>query len=90
MHTFGYELPPNVLSSSDIEKRLAPVYNRLKLPAGRLEMMSGISERRLWNKGTRPSEAAAKAGRRTIENAGIDAESIECLVFTSVSRDMME
>jgi 3-oxoacyl-[acyl-carrier-protein] synthase-3 len=90
LHTLGYELPPRTLSSEAIEKRLAPVYERLKLPSGRLEMMSGIRERRLWHPGTRPSQAASKAGQATIERAGIDPSEIKCLLFTSVSRDMME
>ena len=90
LHTFGYELPPHRLTSEAIEKRLAPVYERLRLPAGRLEMMSGIQERRLWETGTKPSQAASKAGRATIERAGINPLEIQCLLFTSVSRDMME
>lgn len=90
LHDFGYELPPVVLSSSDIEERLSQVYERLKLPLGRLELMSGIRERRLWNKGTRPSEAAAMAGRKAISASGMKIEDIECLIFASVSRDMME
>ncbi len=90
LHTFGYVLPPNVLSSHGIEERLAPLYQRLKLPAGRLELMSGIEERRLWDRGTRPSQAAALAGKEVMDRADLDPESIECLIFTSVSRDMME
>ncbi len=90
LHTYGYELPPRILTSNAIEERLEPIYERLKLPKGRLEMMSGIAERRLWPKGTRPSEAAAKAGRRALLGAGVEPERIECLIFTSVSRDMME
>ena len=90
LHTFGYELPPRTLSSKAIEERLAPVYERLRLPAGRLEMMSGIRQRRLWEPGTKPSQAASLAGRETIESAGIDPTEIQCLLFTSVSRDMME
>jgi len=42
----AYHLPKNIVSSEDLEKRLAPVYDRLKLPFGRLEMMTGIKERR--------------------------------------------
>lgn len=90
LHSFGYELPPRKLTSTEIETRLAPVYKRLKLPEGRLEMMSGISERRLWERGTLPSDAASRAGKKTLEKAGVEPESIECLIFTSVSRDMME
>ncbi|NOR26605.1 MAG: 3-oxoacyl-ACP synthase III [Desulforhopalus sp.] len=90
LDTFGYELPPRILSSEDIENRLSTVYERLRLPPGRLELMSGIRERRLWPEGTRPSEAATLAGKRVLETADIDPKDIECLIFTSVSRDMME
>ena len=90
LQAIGYELPPLVLSSSAIEERLAPVYERLKLPAGRLELMSGIRERRLWENGTRPSAAATLAGRKALEKADIKAHEIECLIFTAVSRDMLE
>ena len=90
LDTIGYELPPRVVSSEQIEQRLAPLYDRLHLPIGRLELMSGIKERRLWPQGTKPSEAATLAGRRVIENAGLKPQAIECLIFTSVSRDMME
>jgi len=90
LHSFGYELPPRILTSSEIEDRLEPVYQRLKLPKGRLELMSGIHERRLWEKSTRPSQGAAMAGEKAIRASGVDPEEIECLIFTSVSRDMME
>jgi len=87
---FGYELPPRVLRSDMIEERLTPLYERLKLPAGRLELMSGIRERRLWEPGTRPSQGAALAGQAVLDKGGLDPAAIECLIFTSVSRDMME
>jgi 3-oxoacyl-[acyl-carrier-protein] synthase III len=90
LHRPGYKLPPVVLSSHDIEERLAPVYERLKLPPGRLELMSGIRERRLWDKPTRPSEAATLAGQEAIAKAGLDPAAIDCLIFTAVSRDMLE
>ncbi len=90
LDTFGYELPPRVLSSEDIENRLFSVYQRLHLPPGRLELMSGIRERRLWPDGTRPSEAGTLAGKRVLEKAEINPKDIGCLIFTSVSRDMME
>lgn len=84
------EIPPNVVTSDDIENRLAPVYERLHLPAGRLELMSGIHERRFWNPGTRPSRAAAAAGEKALAAAGIPREKIGCLIHASVCRDFME
>lgn len=90
LDTFGYVLPPVILSSTDLEARLAPVYQRLKLPSGRLELMSGIKERRFWPKGTRPSQAAILAGQEVLTKTQLDPGCIECLIFTSVSRDMIE
>jgi len=89
-HGFGYELPPNILTSDAIEERLTPVYHKLKLPKGRLELMSGIKERRFWDKGTRPSDAAILAGKKAVAASGIPPSEMDCLIFTSVSRDMME
>jgi 3-oxoacyl-[acyl-carrier-protein] synthase III len=86
----AYEAPPHVVTSETLEKRLAPLYRRLKLPEGRLELMSGIRQRRFWDNGTRPSDGAAIAGRKALALAGIDPADIGCLIFTSVSRDMLE
>lgn len=82
--------PPRVMRSEEIEQRLGPLYARLKLPEGRLELMSGIRERRFWPPGTMPSEAAAFAGEKALTAAGVTPERIGSLMFTSVSRDMME
>ncbi len=90
INSLAYELPPHVVTSEEIENRLDSVYTRLKLPKGRLELMSGIKERRVWERGTRPSDAAAMAGKKAISQSDIPIDSIECLIFTSVSRDMME
>ncbi|MDW7772342.1 MAG: 3-oxoacyl-ACP synthase III [Desulfobulbaceae bacterium] len=90
LNNFGYELPPNEISSEELEQRLSPVYERLKLPFGRLELMSGIRTRRFWDRGTRPSEAASLAGRKALEESDVSPGEIDCLIFTSVCRDMLE
>lgn len=83
-------LPENVVASTDLEKRLAPVYDKLKLPYGRLEMMSGIRERRFWNNGVYPSEISSVAGEMAIEKSGLDRGEIGCLICASVCRDFLE
>ncbi len=83
-------IPPVAVSSDEMEHKLAPVYERLKLPYGRLEMMSGIHERRFWNPGTRPSAVAAQAGQLALNASGIPAGKIGCLIHASVCRDFME
>jgi len=90
LHSFGYELPPHVVTSADLEQQLSSVYRRLKLPEGRLELMSGIRSRRFWNPETLPSEGAVLAGRKALLASGLTASDIDFMVFTSVSRDMME
>jgi len=90
LHSFGYELPPIVLTSAQLEERLHEVYKRLKLPPGRLELMSGILERRFWEKGTLPSDGAVLAGLKALNASEVSTADIDCLIFTSVSRDMME
>ncbi len=86
----GYHLPENRITSSELETRLAPLYERLKLPAGRLQLMSGIEERRFWDEGVFPSEVAAIAGKKAIQNSGMDAKEIGCLISASVCRDFLE
>lgn len=90
LEAFGYCLPPNILSSADIEARLEPLYQKLKLAAGRLELMSGIKERRIWDEGTRPSQVSAEAGLLALKNSQADPSEIECLLHTSVCRDYLE
>ncbi|PID74299.1 MAG: 3-oxoacyl-ACP synthase III [Deltaproteobacteria bacterium] len=90
LDTLAYELAPRVISSEEIEKRLAPLYQRLGLRTGRLELMSGIQTRRLWKPGTRPSQAATMAGEKALVQSDIDPKEINCLIFCSVSKDMLE
>lgn len=73
-----------------VEQKLAPLYERLRLPEGRLELMTGIQERRFWNEDVRPSEIAAEAGRKAIAQSGIDPEQLQVCIHSSVCRDMLE
>lgn len=84
------ELPPEVWTSAEVERRLAPLYARLRLPEGRLELMTGIRERRFWPAAIRPSEASAAAGRRALAAAGLGPGDVDLLVHCSVCRDRLE
>jgi acyl-CoA:acyl-CoA alkyltransferase len=83
-------LPAETLTSAAIEARLAPLYQRLRLPEGRLELMTGIRERRLWPAGTRPSDASAAAGRAALARSGLRADQVELFIHAAVCRDMLE
>ena len=90
IESLAVALPEEVWSSAAIEERLRPLYERLKLPAGRLELMSGIRERRMWPAGTRPSDASAQAGRAVLAKSALGAGRVELFVHAAVSRDMLE
>jgi acyl-CoA:acyl-CoA alkyltransferase len=90
LESLGYTLPSEIISSEQLERQLEPVYSRLKLPSGRLELMTGIRERRFWPRGTRPSEASVQSGERAIAAAQIDRSLIGALVHGSVCRDFLE
>ncbi len=87
---FGYVLPDNVVASEEIEHELASVYAQFGAHPGRIEMMSGIRERRFWDDGMLPSEGSTMAGRKALIAAGVEPGQIECLINTSVSRDCLE
>ncbi|QYY35176.1 3-oxoacyl-ACP synthase III [Ruficoccus sp. ZRK36] len=83
--------PPEVVTSADIEEHLRPLYERVKLPAGRLELMTGIRERRFWPVDTKPSFISAQAGEKAL--AKLPAEErgrIDLLIHCGVCRDRLE
>ena len=90
LDALAHHLPDEVVASEDLERRLAPVYERLRLRVGRLELMTGIRERRFFPAGHKPSAAASAAGELALGQATIDRERIGCLVHASVCRDFLE
>lgn len=86
----AHALPDEAVSSAALEERLAPLYARLGVSVGRLELMSGVRSRRFWPVGTRPSDAAARAGELALARAGLPRARIGLLLFTGVCRDFME
>ena len=90
IEAFGYELPKNVVSSIELEERLAPVYQKLGLSYGRFELMTGIRERRYWDEDSPPSRSSIAAAEKAVANSGIPKEEFGCLLHSSVSRDYLE
>ncbi len=90
IESLAVALPDAVLTSAEIEARLRPLYEKLKLPEGRLELMTGIRERRVWPAGTRPSDASAAAGRAVLAKSELGPEQVELFIHGAVCRDMME
>jgi 3-oxoacyl-[acyl-carrier-protein] synthase-3 len=90
LESIAVALPDEIWTSADIEARLRPLYERLKLPEGRLELMTGIRERRMWPEGMRPSDASAAAGRAVLKKSTLRPDAVELFIHAAVSRDMLE
>ena len=75
---------PIKVTSAEIELRLRPTMERLGIRLDLLEEISGIRERRFWNNGTQPSDAATLAAEKAIKEAGIERSKIGVLINTSV------
>ncbi|MDF1522368.1 MAG: hypothetical protein P1P87_06050, partial [Trueperaceae bacterium] len=52
--------------------------------------IEAFEERRYWDDGMMPSDAATLAGRKALEKADLDPKQIGILINTSVSRDFLE
>ena len=63
IEAIGYELPPVVVTSDELEGRLKGVYEALKIPRGQLESLTGIVERRWWDPGYPALRGGGRGGQ---------------------------
>jgi 3-oxoacyl-[acyl-carrier-protein] synthase III len=88
-----YVLPPLYMTSEEIESQLSSLYERCKLPQGRLALQTGIERRGYWPLETAPSEIAQDVGEKVLaqfEREGGKREEIDLLIYSSVCRDFLE
>ncbi|MCL1079984.1 3-oxoacyl-ACP synthase III [Parashewanella spongiae] len=90
INSLAYELAPVVVSSSELESRLAPLYQKFRIPMGQLAALTGINERRWWPKGHKLSDGAIAAAKKSINETGINIEQLGAVVYTGVCRDQHE
>ncbi|AMV28928.1 PQB biosynthetic 3-oxoacyl-[acyl-carrier-protein] synthase III [Gemmata sp. SH-PL17] len=90
LEAIGYELPPVVVSTAELESRLAPVYQALKMSPGQLELLTGINERRWWEPGYPLSRGAAAAAKKALAAADMSASEIDVLIYAGVCRENFE
>lgn len=81
---------PEVVTSAWIDGQLAETYERCGIRPGLLADLAGIIERRWWPEGMTFDEAAAIAGRKAIEAAGLQPGDIDLLISTSVCKHNLE
>src|SRR5262249_23528715 len=90
LDAIGYELPPVVVTSQDLEAQLRPVYQALRMSEGQLEALTGIVERRWWEPGYPPSEGAIQAARKALAASNVSPEDVEVLIYAAVCREDFE
>ncbi|MGE3821850.1 MAG: 3-oxoacyl-ACP synthase III [Isosphaeraceae bacterium] len=86
----GYELPPVVVTSRELEARLKSTYDTLHLQEGQLEAITGIAERRWWDPGYPLSDGAAAAARHALACSNVRPGDVEALIYTGVCRELFE
>ena len=90
IESLEYVLPDTVITSEELESKLDSVYERLKLPKGRLELMTGIKERRFWDADFKASQASYLAGEKVLKKSQFNRDAIDLLVHSAVCRDRLE
>ncbi len=88
--TIAYEMAPIVVTSAQLEDRLAPLYQKLHIPHGQLKSLTGIEERRWWAEGYRVTDGAIAAASKAIAESGIHVSDIGAVVYTGVCREDFE
>src|SRR6266571_341237 len=90
IEALGYELAPVVVTSTELESRLAPLYQALRFVPGQLQALTGIRERRWWEPGYPLSQGAIAAAGKALKSAGVGPEEIGALIYAGVCREQFE
>jgi len=90
IEAWAFQATGSVVSSAEIEDKLAPVFEHLRIPSGTLERLSGVNTRRWWPISQAPSVGAAAAAKEALDNSGVPLEKIGMLISCSVCRDHFE
>jgi 3-oxoacyl-[acyl-carrier-protein] synthase-3 len=84
------ELAPVLVTSAELDRALGDLYATLHLAGPVIEALTGIRERRWWNRGYRLSDGAITTARRALEASGIPAGELGALIYGAVCREYFE
>ena len=90
IEAYALNLPSKRVTSAELEQELVPLYERLGIPFGTLEKISGISARYFWPDDVLPSAAGTVAAQRALELIKFDRKDIRALFSCAVTRDYFE
>jgi 3-oxoacyl-[acyl-carrier-protein] synthase-3 len=84
----GAEIPPRVVTTAELEAQAD--IGRFGFEPGWLERVTAVCERRWADPEVTPSDLAAAAARAALADAGRDAEEIDAVLFTGITKDYVE
>lgn len=90
LESIGYELAPVVVSTHELEGRLKPFLEANGFPPPKLELLTGISERRWWQPNDRLSRGATVAATNALSQSNIAPSDIGTLIYAGVCREQYE
>jgi len=90
LESINLSLPEEIWTSEWIEQQVEDVYAKFRVSVGRLELMTGIRERRVWGEDFLPSVESANAARTLLKKSRVSKEKIQLLVHSGVCRDRLE
>ena len=90
LESIGYELAPVIVGTRELESRLTPFLQAHNFPPPRLDLLTGISERRWWEPNDRLSRGATVAAQNALEKAHVNPRDIGTLIYAGVCREQYE
>jgi acyl-CoA:acyl-CoA alkyltransferase len=86
----GHWLPPTRLASSEVERRVSAASRPFEMPRGLIKLVSGVEHRHFADPPLSSADLAAKAATAALDNAGVDADDVDLLMFASASGAVLE
>ncbi len=83
-------LPPDRLSSSEVERRISELSDGFAPPATLIERITGIRHRHVARTDQQASDLAVAAAEKLLADQGLAAADIGLLIFASASQDLVE
>lgn len=90
LESFAHHLPSERVTSAELEARLSRVYERLEIPLGTLQRLSGVNSRYHWGPDVKPSDGAVVAVERALQRSELQASDFGALINCSITRDSFE
>jgi 3-oxoacyl-[acyl-carrier-protein] synthase-3 len=88
--SIGYELAPVVVATQELEARLRPAFEALRLPAGQLEALTGIVERRWWDANYSVAQGATAAAQKALAESSVSPQAVDVVIYAGVCREQFE